>query len=64
MLLSLIAISTTLIIGCSGCATVTLYPIAKEDIVQMNKGTSYTTDRDGYFLSKVYIDKVLAARVK
>lgn len=59
--LVLIVLSMTSIIGCK---SVNLYLIDKQDIVKMDTGTTYTSDRPGYFLSKEYIDKVLAARVQ
>lgn len=48
----------------TGCSRVTLHPILKQDIVEMKKGTSYTCDRDGYFLSKLYLDEVAQAKVE
>jgi len=42
---------------------VVLHPIAKQDIVIMKKGISYTPDRDGYFLSDLYLKEVIQAKV-
>lgn len=49
----------------AGCASskVNLYPIEKQDIVHMAKGESYTADREGYFLSKLYVEEVMQAKV-
>jgi hypothetical protein len=41
-----------------------MHPIVKQDIVIMRKGESYTPDRDGYFLSNLYFNNVLKAKVK
>jgi hypothetical protein len=30
----------------------------------MAKGSSYTPDRDGFFLSKLYMEEVVKAKVK
>jgi hypothetical protein len=47
-----------------GCASIKLYPIEKQDIVIMKKGQSYAPDRDGYFLSQLYMDEILQAKVE
>jgi hypothetical protein len=52
-----------LLTGLTGCSTVRLYPIAKQDIVIMQKGVSYTPDRDGFFLSQFYLSEVVKAKV-
>lgn len=46
-----------------GCASVTLHPIAKQDIVEMKPSVSYTPDRHGYFLSDMFIKSVMKAKV-
>ena len=48
----------------TGCASVRLHPIDKQDIARMAKGTSYTCDRDGYFLSDFYVQQVMEAKVE
>ena len=48
----------------SGCASTILFPIDKQDIVIMSKGSSYTPDRDGFFLSKLYMEEVVKAKVR
>lgn len=53
-----------LLAGLNGCASVRLYPIAKQDIVKMPKGQSYTPDRDGYFVSKFYVKEIMGAEVE
>lgn len=50
-------------LNCVGCSTIRLYPIAQQDIVIMKKGISYIPDRDGYFLSQLYMDEVVQAKV-
>jgi len=54
---------TVIISGCAG-PRVILHPIEKSDIVQMNKGIPYTPEKDGYFLSKYYLDEVVKAKVE
>lgn len=60
---SVILISTII----SGCALIhkdiVLYPIEKSDIVSMQKGQSYTPEKDGWFLSDLYMQKVEQAKV-
>lgn len=48
----------------TGCGSVTLHPILKQDIVRMVKDTPYTPDRDGYFLSDTYVKEVMQAKVE
>ena len=50
--------------GLSGCSSIRLYPIDKQDIVKMPKGTVYTCDRDGYFLSDEYVKEVMEVKVE
>jgi len=53
------------LIGFAGCSrNIILHPIDKQDIVVMKQGDSYTSDRDGYFLSKFYLEKVAEAKVE
>ena len=47
----------------TGCASIRLYPIEKQDIVVMKKDSSYTPDRDGFFLSNLYMTEVMKAKV-
>ena len=42
----------------SGCASVVLRPILKEDLVPMDKGVAYAPDRAGWFLSDAYMKEV------
>jgi hypothetical protein len=57
--------SLLLSIGLTGCGSaIVLHPIAKQDIVIMKKGQNYAPDRDGYFLSNLYFDEVLKAKVE
>lgn len=46
-----------------GCSNIVLHPIAKQDIVRMPKNTVYTADRDGYFLSDLYVKQVMQVKV-
>jgi hypothetical protein len=53
------------LIGLAGCSrNIVLHPIDKQDIVVMKQGESYTPDRDGYFLSKYYLNKIAEAKVE
>lgn len=47
-----------------GCSSIVLHPIAKQDIVIMKTGQSYTPDRNGYFLSELYFNNVLKAKLE
>lgn len=56
------------LITSSGCASlgrdpVKLYPIEKSDIVSMPKGVAYTPEKDGWFLSDLYMEEVQRAKV-
>jgi hypothetical protein len=62
--LAILVGSISLSLVLQGCATVKLYPIAKTDIVLMQKGIAYTPDRDGFFLSTMYMNEVLRAKVE
>lgn len=59
LLLLLVSIS---LIGCS-LNRVVLHPIEKSDIVAMKKGEAYTPEKDGWFLSDLYLEEVAKARV-
>ena len=59
-----LAVGLTLLIVSSGCSTVVLHPIEKTDIVAMTKGQSYTPEKDGWFLSNYYLEKVVQAKVQ
>lgn len=50
----------------SGCAThsTNLYIIDKQDIQVMKKGVPYAPEQDGFYLSKLYMDEVLQAKVE
>jgi hypothetical protein len=54
-------------VGCSGCATTTLHPIEKSDIFFIEKGTEIgevVTEKDGYFLSELYLKEVAQTKVE
>jgi len=48
----------------TGCSTIVLHPIDKADIARIKVGESYKTDRDGWFISDMYLEKVIQAKVK
>ena len=61
----ILLLSLLFLIGFAGCSkNIILHPIDKQDIVVMKQGESYTPDRDGYFLSKFYLEKVVEAKVE
>ena len=48
----------------NGCAAVVLHPIEQVDIVPMKAGEAYAPVKEGYFLSSVYLQEVLQAKVE
>lgn len=58
----MLVLSPLLLQGCVS-SEVRLYPIDKQDIVMMKKGDTYTCDRDGCFLSNLYVTEVMQAKV-
>lgn len=62
------AILVSSILGClvlSGCARqLVLHPIQKSDIQPMTKGSCYTPEKDGWFLSDTYVKEVMEAKIK
>lgn len=49
---------------CIGCGSTSLYVIDKQDIYVVPKGSCLGNDKDGYFLSNMYMEKVVEAKVK
>jgi hypothetical protein len=47
-----------------GCGSTKLYVIDKQDIYVVPKNSCLGNDRDGYFLSNMYMEKVVEAKVK
>ena len=62
VILVLLLVGLTLLVGCA--TVVRLHPIEKSDIVSMPKGVAYTPEKDGWFLSDYYVDKVMEATVE
>lgn len=62
VILLLLPLCLTVLIGCAN--KVILHPILKQDIVVMKSGEAYTPDRDGFFLSKLYLEEVVQAKVE
>lgn len=59
----ILVLSLLLLVGCS----TTLYVIDKQDFYQIPKGTKIgneVIDRDGYFLSNLYMKKVAEVKIK
>lgn len=48
----------------AGCGRTILYVIEKQDFYVVPKGSALGNDRDGYFLSNLYMEKVVEAKVK
>ena len=59
----ILLLSLPLCLALTGCSVIKLYPISKQDIVVMQKSVPYTPDRDGYFLSNLYMTEVMQAKV-
>ena len=59
-------VALTILIGISSCAynKIILHPIDKVDIVKMAKGQSYTSEKDGWFISDYYLEQVVKAKVE
>ena len=51
----------TILTGCG--RTVKVHLIDKEDFIEVEKGETYTTDRDGYFLSDYALEEIAQARL-
>jgi hypothetical protein len=49
-----------------GCASVVLHPISPTDIVRVKKGVygNLTIEKDGWFLSDMYVKEVADAKVR
>jgi hypothetical protein len=58
------ALPLLLLVSLSGCVASkkrypnTLYPMMNEDYFPMPKGTSYTSKKDGHFVSDLYLNEV------
>jgi len=48
----------------SGCSPVVLHPIEDIDIIRVKRGGVLTAPKDGYFLSNLYFEEVLKAKVE
>ena len=62
----ILLVSLLLSIGCVGCSRTTLHPILKSDIFFVPKGTQVddvTTEKDGWFLSEYYIERVAETKI-
>ena len=59
-------IPVVLLLALTSCGInkVTIHPITNQDIAVMPKDESYTPDRDGYFMSKMYVKEVMDAKVR
>lgn len=54
------------LILCAGCAgnRIVLYPIEGTDIEEMKALNPYTPAKDGWFVSKFYMDKIIDVKVE
>ena len=60
------------LVSISGCVNTSLFLIDGEDIMAIDKGTviqqpdgvSRTVDRDGWFVSDFYVEKIMEAKVE
>jgi uncharacterized protein YceK len=65
MIFQKLLLALTILITVSGCTpAVVLHPITPDDIFEMKAGQSYTSKKEGRFLSNFYYDQVLKAKVK
>ena len=54
-----------LALALSGCARpVVIHPIETVDIIALRKGETITAPKDGFFLSAMYVKKVMQAKVQ
>lgn len=66
MILLGLLLASTALIGFSGCAStknIVLHPIEKSDIFSVKSGESFTSEKDGWFLSDQYVEEVMKAKV-
>lgn len=64
---SRLVILALLLLPLVGCANTNLYVIDKQDFYEVPQGTvlgNTTVDRHGYFLSDLYLNKVVEAKVR
>ena len=49
----------------TGCQkAITLHPIEQSDIIQVKGGETLVAPKDGYFLSDMYVNEVVQAKVE
>ena len=67
-MLVLVLLLSTNLVGCSIYGIfgkrVILHPIDKEDYIQLKAGDTYTTDRDGVFLSDFALEEIVKAKIE
>ena len=63
-MLSRLAILLILPLLLAGCGSTILYVIEKQDFFEVKPGVTVMSDRHGYFLSDLYMTKVVEAKVK
>lgn len=52
-----------LLAGCAGPAVI-LHPIDQTDIIAIREGDDFTAPKDGFFLSSLYVQEVMDAKVE
>ena len=55
------------LIGCANRRFIILHPIEKSDIFAISKDTQVgdiKTEKDGYFLSELYLEEVVKAKIE
>ena len=68
----IVVLLLTALVALSGCNSTSLFLIDGEDIIGVNKGAvitlpdgdAYTIDRDGWFVSDFYVEKIMEAKVE
>lgn len=59
------AILLALLLFLTSCArTLVINPIEGNDIVRLKKEISYTPEKDGYFFSDYYVEKIIKVKIK
>ena len=48
----------------TGCASVKLYPIANDHIIQVDAEQTLVAPRDGYFISSEYLKRILDTEIE
>ena len=64
VILTGLTLVTASLTGCAGNREIILYPMAQTDIFQMKPGNEYTPQKQGWFVSDFWMDKIGQAKVE